>query len=58
MAKDMGNQCGLNLHPEAASTLYLVKSRGLGKAKHVDIGSVQTRETLYEEPGPPKTCHF
>ena len=37
LAKDLGISCRLNLPLDASATMCLVKRRGLGKAKHVDM---------------------
>ena len=44
VAKDLGIECGLNLHLGAAATMCLVNRKGLGKAKHVDIQNVWIQE--------------
>ena len=42
VANDLGKTCGLNLRLDASATMCLVNRRGLGKAKHVDMQSVDT----------------
>ena len=44
MVKDLGIVCGLNLHLDATATMCLVNSRGLGKAKHVDMQNLWIQE--------------
>ena len=49
VAKDLGISCGLNLHLDASATMCLVNSRGLGKAKHVDMQNLWIQETSKSE---------
>ena len=44
MAQDLGIAYGLNLYLDASATMCLVNSRGLGKAKHVDMQNLWIQE--------------